>query len=47
VKNGHAVGVSVKVKPANNAVAVCLDRLTRGLAFPAFGEPGEVKWRAK
>jgi hypothetical protein len=47
VRNGHAVGVSVRVKPQNNAVAVCLDRLARGLTFPTYAEPGEVKWKAR
>jgi hypothetical protein len=47
VQGGSAKGVTVKTSPTNNQVAVCLDRVTRGLHFPSFGEPGEVKWVSK
>jgi hypothetical protein len=35
VKYGKPVGVSVKVMPANNRLAACIDRSARRLSFPA------------
>ncbi len=35
VKNGKPLGVSVKVAPASNKVAACIDKATRRLNFPA------------
>ncbi len=34
VKKGKVLGVSVKVSPANNRVAACIDKSTRKLKFP-------------
>ena len=34
VKMGHAIGVSVSTNPPNGAVAGCIDRAVRGIAWP-------------
>jgi eukaryotic-like serine/threonine-protein kinase len=38
IKMGRAVGVSVYTNPADGAVASCVDRHVRGLAWPANGK---------
>lgn len=35
LKQGKALGVSVKVSPTNNKVAACIDKATRRLKFPS------------
>jgi hypothetical protein len=35
VKQGHPLGISVKVSPKNNQVATCIDRAARRVRFPA------------
>ncbi len=43
VKQGKAVGVSVRVTPPNNKVAACIDRSTRRLPFPVSDKLDVVK----
>ena len=43
VKNGKPLGVSVKVNPANNKVAACIDRSVRKLSFPKSEKLDVVK----
>jgi hypothetical protein len=43
VKQGKAVGVSVRVDPSNNKVAACIDRSARRLSFPASDKLDVVK----
>ncbi len=45
VKNGKPLGVSVKVAPANNRVAACIDRAVRRLSFPDSDKLDVVKTR--
>ncbi|MEZ4374005.1 MAG: hypothetical protein R3B07_24495 [Polyangiaceae bacterium] len=35
VRNGRAVGVSIRTDPGNSAIQACIARAVRGLAFPA------------
>lgn len=35
VRNGRAVGVSIRTDPGNRAIQACIARAVRGLAFPA------------
>jgi hypothetical protein len=35
VKMGRAIGVTVMTNPGNPAIASCIDRAVRGLAWPA------------
>jgi hypothetical protein len=35
VKEGKPLGVSVKVAPASNKTAACIDKATRRLKFPS------------
>ncbi len=43
VKKGKPLGVSVKVAPANNKVAACIDKATRRLTFPQSDKLDVVK----
>ena len=43
VKSGKPLGVSVKVSPANNKIAACIDRRVRALAFPKSDKLDVVK----
>lgn len=43
VKQGKPLGVSVKVSPANNKVAACIDRSVRKLSFPKSEKLDVVK----
>lgn len=43
VKQGKALGVSVKVTPQNNKVAACIDKATRRLKFPTDDRINVVK----
>ena len=47
VQAGKVVGASVKLSPNDNGIAVCMDRATRALSFPSFGEPAQVTWVSK
>ena len=47
VQGGQVKGVTVNLSPNNNNLAVCIDRVTRALAFPSYGEPAQVKWVSK
>lgn len=43
VKKGKPLGVSVKVAPANNKVAACIDKATRKLTWPSSEKLDVVK----
>jgi hypothetical protein len=45
VKKGKPLGVSVKVAPANNKVAACIDKAVRRLSFPSSEKLDVVKTR--
>jgi hypothetical protein len=47
VKDGKVVGATIKLSPNDAGMAMCVDRATRALSFPSYGEPAQVKWISK